>query len=641
MVRRQAPLTEEGWYVLHDFRRIDWDGWRSAPERRRKRAIEEGRDYLDSAIAVEGSDEGGSAVYSILGAKADILLMHLRPSMAALDHIERAFEQTELASFTERADSFVSVTEASGYSDRAREYLEGELDERSGLAKYIRSRLEPEIPDAEHVSFYPMDKRRNPEYNWYDLPFEERAEHMDHHGVIGREYAGKVTQMITGAIGMDDWEWGVTLWAEDITDVKQLLYEMRFDPSSSKYAAFGPFWVGRRMVPADLPAYLAGEPIETAVEETTQESDVPATPGEAVATEEDGHPHETAAKQEEPTSDGHPGSGGRPDVSDVEYTTVEDLDARLYQLGLREGEDYEGGEYGLLFYSDADAADLAEEVSGLRDNFEHYDRHVETLVRASGGRSAVASLWTAQAAAETAAGFLGDLPSITERYGGELGENDEDGSNGNGAATDNVDSEAIRAELAEQNVYAGSPHGEDIYAMVVYSTADLDTLEKSVDQLRTAFEAEPVHVDTTIYETGLGEVAGIEAADPIAVVSQWESETGADTAGEALSSLPEIVGRPEDTDGFGTMGMFYTVKPDFREEFVDTFDAVGEKLATMEGHRGTALLVNHEDDTDMFIASNWDNRDAAMEFFRSADFRKTVEWGREVLADQPRHVFLA
>ncbi|MFW5949787.1 MAG: chlorite dismutase family protein, partial [archaeon] len=201
MVRRQAPLTEEGWYVLHDFRRIDWDGWRSAPERRRKRAIEEGRDYLDSAIAVEGSDEGGSAVYSILGAKADILLMHLRPSMAALDHIERAFEQTELASFTERADSFVSVTEASGYSDRAREYLEGELDERSGLAKYIRSRLEPEIPDAEHVSFYPMDKRRNPEYNWYDLPFEERAEHMDAHGEIGREYAGKVTQMITGAIG--------------------------------------------------------------------------------------------------------------------------------------------------------------------------------------------------------------------------------------------------------------------------------------------------------------------------------------------------------------------------------------------------------------------------------------------------------
>jgi chlorite dismutase len=87
--------------------------------------------------------------------------------------------------------------------------------------------------------------------------------------------------------------------------------------------------------------------------------------------------------------------------------------------------------------------------------------------------------------------------------------------------------------------------------------------------------------------------------------------------------------------------MFYTVKPDYREEFVDTFGTVGGKLAGMDGHRETALLVNHEDDTDMFIASRWDAREDAMAFFRSAEFRDTVEWGREVLADQPRHVFLA
>ncbi|WP_136688176.1 heme-binding protein [Halorhabdus amylolytica] len=679
MVRREAPLTTEGWYALHDFRTIDWDAWREASRRSKDTAVEEGRDFLEAATTVGDAEEGDSAVYAMLGHEADLLVVHLRPTTVDLDALERRFERTALARFTERTESFVSVTEASGYSERAREFLEGKLDENSGLAKYMRSRIEPEIPDAEHVSFYPMNKRRDPEYNWYDLPFEERAEHMDAHGDIGREYAGKVTQMITGAIGIDDWEWGVTLWADDLTDIKELLYEMRFDPSSSKYAEFGPFWVGRRMAPEDLEAYLAGEPLAAAAGGDSSGTDRAPTPDAAAERDADGtdattHPHEMTTEQSDDTpvdhppaesghgkttdgddTGGHPESvGGRPDTGDATFSRVENLDERLFQVGLREGEDYDGGEFGLLFYSDANAEELAEDVAGLRENFDHYDRHVTTVTRASGGRSAVASVWTAEDAAETAAGFLGDLPGINERYGGVLGdEQDSDGSAGdetadtsdNGstaeAGTDEGTAASVRAELAEAGVYAGQPHGEDVYAMVVYSAADADELAGPVEELKDRFAHADGHVRTAIYEPEVGEVTAVGDREATAVVSLWEGVEDAESAADVLTELPGVLGRAGEGDGFATMGMFYRVKPDYREEFVDTFGTVGEKLAGMDGHRGTALLVNDDEETDMFIASNWDAREDAMAFFRSDDFRETVEWGREVLADQPRHVFLA
>ncbi|PSQ01735.1 heme-dependent peroxidase [Halobacteriales archaeon QS_4_69_31] len=255
MVRREPPQTEEGWYALHDLRTIEWAAWRDAPRRVRERVVAEATEFLQSATAVEDAEAGDSAVFAVTGHKADLLVVHLRPTHEAVELLERRFDRTELAQFTEQTESYVSVTEASGYTERAREYFDGEIDDDSGLAQYIRSRLHPEIPDHEHVSFYPMSKRRRPDQNWYDLPFEERAEHMASHGDIGRDYAGEVQQMITGSVGLDDWEWGVTLWADDLTDIKDLLSEMRFDPSSSKFADFGPFYVGRRFPPADLDAF--------------------------------------------------------------------------------------------------------------------------------------------------------------------------------------------------------------------------------------------------------------------------------------------------------------------------------------------------------------------------------------------------
>ncbi|WP_302081694.1 heme-binding protein [Salinibaculum rarum] len=656
--RRDPPPTDEGWYTLHDFRTIDWDAWRSAPERERQRALEDGVEFFESALAVEDSDDGASALYSILGHKADFLVLHLRPSTADTGALERRFEQTEFARFTERTTSFVSVTEASGYSERARDYFTGDLDESSGLYNYIQSRLKPSIPDATHVCFYPMDKRRQPEQNWYDLSFEERAEHMDAHGDIGRDYGGKVQQMITGAIAMDDWEWGVTLWGDDLTDMKDLLYEMRFDPSTSQYADFGSFYVGRRFPPADLPALLSGEPVPSDETDGATETG-PVHPadadhagghahGETDHAEEHGHDdadHGEAAHGHGDTDhaeghghDGadsrdsaHPGSSAEGDhPHDSEETETEDIASLLATLGLDGGEDYDAGDYGLVLYSTADAGDLADEVDDLRGNFEHYDSHVTTVVRAHGGRAAIVSIWDNEGAADTAHGFLTDLSGVTETVRGPL---DGSGETETEAADDEDGAESIREELADLDIYAGQPHGEDIYALVLYSEADREELLAEVEDLSDGFDRYDTHEGTKVY------------ADPDsernAVVSLWETEDAADTASGYLSDLPGVVGWAGEGEGFGTMGMFYTVEPEHREDFVEKFGTVGELLGDMDGHRETSLLSNVDDENDMFIASQWDSKEDAMGFFRSDAFSDTVDWGRDILADKPRHVFLA
>ena len=201
----------------------------------------------------------------------------------------------------------------------------------------------------------------------------------------------------------------------------------------------------------------------------------------------------------------------------------------------------------------------------------------------------------------------------------------------------------IRAELADNDVYAGRPHGEDVYALVVYSEADAGTLADEAGDLREAFDRYDTHVRTGLYEGGEARVVSDEAAGPerAAVVSLWDTHDAAETAGDYLADLPGVVGRAGEGSNFGTMGMFYAVKPAYRGDFVDQFGEVGEMLDGMEGHIETDLMVNVADENDMFIASQWRESEDAMAFFRADEFRDTVQWGREVLADRPRHVFLA
>jgi chlorite dismutase/heme-degrading monooxygenase HmoA len=590
----EPPQTDEGWYAFHDFRTVDWDAWRAIPERERERAIESGVEYLQAHEALDDieTDDGGSAVFSVLGHKADLLILHLRPTMEQLDTAERRFEGTAFAEFTEQVSSYVSVTEVSGYMSQ--EYFEGEEVEDSGMARYIRSRIEPDIPDSEHVCFYPMDKRRGEEYNWYDLSFDERADLMSNHGDIGREYAGKVTQIITGSIGFDDYEWGVTLFADDPTDIKHLLYEMRFDRSSSRYADFGPFYFGRRFPPTDLDVFLAGETVP-----------VPADDEEESSESED----DTAIRTEL-------------NRLDVSVNAPESA-------------------HSVVVHSEAATDEMSDAVDDLRGDFEHYDSHIETTVHddddsETGAGTAVVSLWTTERAADTAAGFLEDLPSVTDAMAGAVRTGTAETESESTTESTQQDEGNIRDELEAQDIYAGKPNGEDVYAMVLYSEAPLDELASEVSDLRDGFDRYDTHVETATYR-------GNER-DRAAIVSIWDTQSAANTAEGYLTELPEIVDRAggaSEASGFGTMGMFYTVKPGHRTDFVEKFETVGELLTDMDGHIESDLMTNVDNENDMFISSQWRSKEDAMDFFRSDAFSDTVKWGRDILADRPRHVFLA
>ncbi|MFB6077293.1 MAG: chlorite dismutase family protein, partial [Candidatus Nanohaloarchaea archaeon] len=201
-------IAAEGYFVLHDFRRIDWDAWRSSPAQRREAAIDSGRTFLQDRAPLE---EGETAVFTIAGHKADLLLLHLRPTLDGVEQAERAFEATNFAEYTEQSSSFVSVTEIGGYTSPA--YFEDPESVDPGIRRYMETKRYPEVPQDVYVSFYPMSKRRQPDANWYGLPLEERAEMMREHGETGKDYAGTVTQVVSSALGLDDWEWGVTLFA--------------------------------------------------------------------------------------------------------------------------------------------------------------------------------------------------------------------------------------------------------------------------------------------------------------------------------------------------------------------------------------------------------------------------------------------
>ncbi|MRG86251.1 hydrogen peroxide-dependent heme synthase [Salinibacillus xinjiangensis] len=233
----EAVETLDGWYCLHDFRTINWAAWKEASATERELALAELRNEYEKWQEREQIKLGSFGVYSIVGQKADLMFMHLRPTMEELNEIETAFNKTKFAEFTEPVYSYVSVVELSSYMAK---------DKDPETDPEIQARLKPILPKWNHVCFYPMDKRREGNDNWYSLSMEERGKLMYAHGKTGRKYAGKVRQIITGSVGFDDWEWGVTLFAHDVLQFKKLIYEMRFDEVSARFAEFGSFYVGHR-----------------------------------------------------------------------------------------------------------------------------------------------------------------------------------------------------------------------------------------------------------------------------------------------------------------------------------------------------------------------------------------------------------
>lgn len=217
-----------------------------------------GDEILEAIEAFTADEPNQVLAFSVLGGGADLGLMALSPDLDRLDVLTKAVTRGPV----EVAHSFVSLTEGSEYTsteddERARLQAAGSADVEADLAvwrtrmeHYLDARLHPRLPPRRLIGFYPMSKRRQGGDNWYSLPFAERKAMMAGHAAVGRRYAGRILQLITGATGLDDWEWGVTLLADDPVAIKEIVYEMRFDEVTARFGEFGPFWVGLLMEPA-------------------------------------------------------------------------------------------------------------------------------------------------------------------------------------------------------------------------------------------------------------------------------------------------------------------------------------------------------------------------------------------------------
>jgi peroxiredoxin len=261
-----VPETLEGWSLLHLMYRVRWD-------RIRGMAPSEIQRLADDAVAgLAVPDAGATAFVQVLGHKADLMVICFRRGFEELAQAQLALSRTALNDYLEPATSYVSIVELGLYEMTAKiheqlgaKFKPGSDDfekafdaEMQTQQQRVMNRLFIELPKWRYVCFYPMNKRRGEMLNWYSEPFEKRASMMREHGMIGRHYAGKVQQIISGSIGYDDWEWGVDLFAPDPVVFKKLIYEMRFDEASAKFAEFGPFYTGMQFSPAQLGGFLQG-----------------------------------------------------------------------------------------------------------------------------------------------------------------------------------------------------------------------------------------------------------------------------------------------------------------------------------------------------------------------------------------------
>lgn len=256
----QPPVTLEGWYASHQAFTIQRQALRTRPSAALHAARASAADVL--AAAATPVDGGWSAVVRLVGSLASVLIVHFRPTLDALAAVEEEVARLALLECFQPTFAFLSVTEVGLYhlpatSPDAADRAERVRAERE--SEHTQRRLYPPMPaDMPFVSFYPTSKRRDSGQNWYTLPLSERCDLMRSHGLTGRRHAGAVRQIITGAIGFDRWEWGVTLFAADPLALKRVVTDLRYDETSAKYAEFGDFFVGRVVDPRDWALSVGG-----------------------------------------------------------------------------------------------------------------------------------------------------------------------------------------------------------------------------------------------------------------------------------------------------------------------------------------------------------------------------------------------
>jgi peroxiredoxin len=261
---------DRGIHAMHLFYRIDRERWSQMPGGQAKESLAR----LETLCAANANPSHPRlTTYAAVGGKADLAFFLLAAELAPLAQMHRDLEACFPPGVLTTIFSYLSVTELSEYMTTEEENRKmlveqeklapesepfnqrlGELRER--MKHYEHYRLYPEMPDWEVMGFYPMSKRRTGDDNWYVLDFATRRKLMGGHARVGRKYAGRVSQLITGSTGVDDWEWGVTLMAHQLDALKEIVYEMRFDEVSARYGDFGPFFVNMRLQPPDLWAHL-------------------------------------------------------------------------------------------------------------------------------------------------------------------------------------------------------------------------------------------------------------------------------------------------------------------------------------------------------------------------------------------------
>jgi chlorite dismutase len=258
----------EGASVLHQMMRVRWADWKKLANGEQQKIAQEAAAWLAPL-----EKEGRSALFSLLGHKGDLMFVHFRDSFDALNTAELQMANLKFWDLLEPTTSYLSMVELGLYDSSVKLYrsllekgLEPhtsewnkEVEETLGRQmEAMKPRLWPKVPAHRYACFYPMNRLRGEDKNFYTLPIEERQKQMEAHGMVGRRYAGKVQQVISGSVGFDDWEWGVDLFADDPLQFKKLIYEMRFDEVSAIYALFGQFFVGVRVPAEKLGELLAG-----------------------------------------------------------------------------------------------------------------------------------------------------------------------------------------------------------------------------------------------------------------------------------------------------------------------------------------------------------------------------------------------
>ncbi len=269
-----VPITLEGSSVLHQMFRFDWPAWKRIPAADRASIAQEFSHILARwEQGSAGAHPNQSALFSQIGHKGDLTLIHFRDSLEDLNRVELELAQSGVYPYLQLVNSYLSVVELGLYESSDKfytqladkglepgtpEWSEGLKEATARTFASMSSRIFPAIPPAKYLCFYPMDRKRGEQVNWYTETMADRRAMMHEHGLIGRRYADSVRQIITGSIGLDDWEWGVDLFAEDPVIFKKLIYEMRFDKVSAIYATFGQFFLSVRVPAASSAQWFDG-----------------------------------------------------------------------------------------------------------------------------------------------------------------------------------------------------------------------------------------------------------------------------------------------------------------------------------------------------------------------------------------------